>query len=127
MNHIARTAEDFIAQEQALGAMNYKPLDVVLARGEGVYVWDRTRMLEYTEDAIRDALKALERGLPQMFADSEILPLDIGLATARKANAILLRFVRHNFNDHGDGPACMEYFASGVFNGFARHDLRSNG
>ena len=40
MNHIARTAEDFIAQEQALGAMNYKPLDVVLARGEGVYVWD---------------------------------------------------------------------------------------
>ena len=40
MNHIARTTEDFIAQEQALGAMNYKPLDVVLARGEGVYVWD---------------------------------------------------------------------------------------
>ena len=26
---------------------------------EGVYVWDRTRMLEYTEDVIRDALKAL--------------------------------------------------------------------
>jgi ornithine--oxo-acid transaminase len=40
MNHIARTTEDFIAQERALGAMNYKPLDVVLARGEGVYVWD---------------------------------------------------------------------------------------
>jgi ornithine--oxo-acid transaminase len=40
MNHIARTTEDFIAQEKALGAMNYKPLDVVLARGEGVYVWD---------------------------------------------------------------------------------------
>jgi ornithine--oxo-acid transaminase len=40
MNHIARTTEDFIAQEQKLGAMNYKPLDVVLARGEGVYVWD---------------------------------------------------------------------------------------
>jgi ornithine--oxo-acid transaminase len=40
MNHIARTAENYIAQEQALGAMNYKPLDVVLARGEGVYVWD---------------------------------------------------------------------------------------
>ena len=33
MNHIARTTEDFIAQEKALGAMNYKPLDVVLARG----------------------------------------------------------------------------------------------
>ncbi|HUO01979.1 MAG TPA: ornithine--oxo-acid transaminase [Rhizomicrobium sp.] len=40
MNHVARTSADFIAQEQALGAMNYKPLDVVLARGEGVYVWD---------------------------------------------------------------------------------------
>lgn len=40
MNHIARTAENYIAQEQALGATNYKPLDVVLARGEGVYVWD---------------------------------------------------------------------------------------
>lgn len=40
MNHIARTTEDFIAQEQALGAMNYRSLDVVLARGEGVYVWD---------------------------------------------------------------------------------------
>ncbi|HKD47748.1 MAG TPA: ornithine--oxo-acid transaminase [Rhizomicrobium sp.] len=40
MNHVARTAEDFITQEKALGAMNYKPLDVVLARGEGVYVWD---------------------------------------------------------------------------------------
>ncbi|KZE27992.1 ornithine--oxo-acid transaminase [Chelatococcus daeguensis] len=31
---------DFIALEQALGAHNYKPLDVVLARGEGVWVWD---------------------------------------------------------------------------------------
>jgi ornithine--oxo-acid transaminase len=40
MNHIARTSVDYIAQEQALGAMNYQPLDVVLARGEGVYVWD---------------------------------------------------------------------------------------
>lgn len=31
---------DFIAIEQELGARNYKPLDVVLSRGEGVYVWD---------------------------------------------------------------------------------------
>lgn len=31
---------DFIALEQALGAHNYKPLDVVLARGERVWVWD---------------------------------------------------------------------------------------
>ncbi|TQX88668.1 MULTISPECIES: ornithine--oxo-acid transaminase [unclassified Rhizobium] len=28
------------ATEQRLGAHNYKPLDVVLSRGEGVYVWD---------------------------------------------------------------------------------------
>src|ERR1700678_2547706 len=40
MKHSARTAEDSISQEKAWGAMNYKPLDVVLARGEGVYVWD---------------------------------------------------------------------------------------
>lgn len=29
-----------IAREDVYGATNYKPLDVVLARGEGVYVWD---------------------------------------------------------------------------------------
>src|SRR6478752_888951 len=31
---------DFIAREARFGAKNYKPLDVVLARGEGVHVWD---------------------------------------------------------------------------------------
>ena len=31
---------DFIARETHYGAHNYKPLDVVLTRGEGVYVWD---------------------------------------------------------------------------------------
>jgi ornithine--oxo-acid transaminase len=31
---------DLIATEQRLGAHNYKPLDVVLTRGEGVHVWD---------------------------------------------------------------------------------------
>ncbi|WP_316233041.1 ornithine--oxo-acid transaminase [Bradyrhizobium sp. SZCCHNPS2010] len=30
----------FIATETRLGAQNYKPLGVVLARGEGVFVWD---------------------------------------------------------------------------------------
>jgi ornithine--oxo-acid transaminase len=34
------TSADLIATEQRLGAHNYKPLDVVLTRGEGVYVWD---------------------------------------------------------------------------------------
>jgi len=40
MNHVARDTAYFIAQEETLGAMNYRPLDVVLARGEGVHVWD---------------------------------------------------------------------------------------
>src|SRR5476651_634202 len=31
---------DFIALEARYGATNYKPLDVVLTRGQGVYVWD---------------------------------------------------------------------------------------
>src|SRR6202142_279404 len=31
---------DFVAIEHSLGAHNYKPLDVVLTRGEGVWVWD---------------------------------------------------------------------------------------
>ncbi len=31
---------DIIARESEFGAMNYQPLDVVLTRGEGVYVWD---------------------------------------------------------------------------------------
>ncbi len=31
---------DLIASESRLGAHNYKPLDVVLCRGEGVWVWD---------------------------------------------------------------------------------------
>ncbi|MGO7213878.1 ornithine--oxo-acid transaminase [Rhizobium ruizarguesonis] len=34
------TSEKLIATEKRLGAHNYKPLDVVLTRGEGVYVWD---------------------------------------------------------------------------------------
>jgi ornithine--oxo-acid transaminase len=32
--------EDFIDAENEFGASNYKPLDVVLSRGEGVWVWD---------------------------------------------------------------------------------------
>jgi ornithine--oxo-acid transaminase len=35
-----RTPDGYIALEEMYGAFNYKPLDVVLARGEGVYVWD---------------------------------------------------------------------------------------
>jgi ornithine--oxo-acid transaminase len=32
--------QDYIAAENEYGASNYKPLDVVLSRGEGVWVWD---------------------------------------------------------------------------------------
>ena len=32
--------EEFIQLENDYGAMNYKPLDVVLERGQGVWVWD---------------------------------------------------------------------------------------
>jgi ornithine--oxo-acid transaminase len=37
-----RTLElsDYLAIEHRLGAHNYKPLDVVLTRGQGAYVWD---------------------------------------------------------------------------------------
>ena len=33
-------AKDYINLEDELGAHNYKPLDVVLQRGEGIWVWD---------------------------------------------------------------------------------------
>lgn len=32
--------QDYIALEKKYGANNYKPLDVVLTRGEGIWVWD---------------------------------------------------------------------------------------
>ncbi len=32
--------EELVAVEAELGAHNYKPLDVVLSRGEGIWVWD---------------------------------------------------------------------------------------
>ena len=41
MNQMTRErTTDFIAREAQYGAMNYEPLDVVLTRGSGVYVWD---------------------------------------------------------------------------------------
>ena len=33
-------SKDYIKLEEELGAHNYKPLDVVLQRGEGIWVWD---------------------------------------------------------------------------------------
>src|SRR6202167_3235460 len=40
MSELERTAADHIALEALYGAGNYKPLDVVLTRGAGVWVWD---------------------------------------------------------------------------------------
>ncbi len=35
-----RSTQDYLALEAMYGADNYKPMDVVLTRGEGVWVWD---------------------------------------------------------------------------------------
>ena len=35
-----KTRTDFVALEAEYGARNYKPLEVILTRGEGVHVWD---------------------------------------------------------------------------------------
>ncbi|HUO97248.1 MAG TPA: ornithine--oxo-acid transaminase [Rhizomicrobium sp.] len=40
MEHPGLSTRAFIDLEEAYGASNYKPLDVVLTRGQGVYVWD---------------------------------------------------------------------------------------
>src|SRR6516225_6919675 len=37
---LTRSPEALIELEARYGARNYKPLDVVLTRGQGVYVWD---------------------------------------------------------------------------------------
>ena len=38
--HTPHTTTDYVALEALYGATNYKPLDVVLTRGLGVWVWD---------------------------------------------------------------------------------------
>ena len=35
-----KSTADFVALEERYGAHNYHPLDVVVARAEGVWVWD---------------------------------------------------------------------------------------
>ncbi|MBN2051136.1 MAG: ornithine--oxo-acid transaminase [Spirochaetales bacterium] len=40
MSDILSNPEYYIGLEEAYGAHNYKPLDVVLTRGEGIWVWD---------------------------------------------------------------------------------------
>jgi ornithine--oxo-acid transaminase len=40
LSHRGLKTADFVLRESRYGAHNYKPLDVVLTRGEGCYVWD---------------------------------------------------------------------------------------
>jgi ornithine--oxo-acid transaminase len=40
MNMVQLTSKDYITKEEKYGAHNYHPLPVVLAKGEGIYVWD---------------------------------------------------------------------------------------
>ncbi len=40
MERVGLHTSDYIALERQYGANNYKPLDVVLERGEGIWVWD---------------------------------------------------------------------------------------
>jgi len=40
METLKKSANDYIRLEDAFGAHNYHPLDVVVARAEGVWVWD---------------------------------------------------------------------------------------
>ena len=38
--HAPHSTGDYVALEGLYGATNYKPLNVVLSRGQGVWVWD---------------------------------------------------------------------------------------
>lgn len=39
-SHTPTNVDEILEVEEELGASNYKPIDVVLSRGEGVWVWD---------------------------------------------------------------------------------------
>ena len=42
----ASLAQYYLDQEKRYGAHDYNPLPVVLAKGEGVFLWDVERLLE---------------------------------------------------------------------------------
>jgi ornithine--oxo-acid transaminase len=71
-------AQDYIALEAKYGAKNYKPLDVVLERGQGIWVWDveGRRYLDFLS-----AYSAVNQGhahpaiLKAMIDQASILPL----------------------------------------------------
>jgi ornithine--oxo-acid transaminase len=99
------TSQDFIEAENEYGAANYKPLDVVLSRGEGVWVWDieGNRYLDclagysavnqgHCHPKIRDALIAQASRLTltsRAFRNDQLAPLCEDLCKLTRSHKIL--------------------------------------
>src|SRR5271166_1810371 len=99
------TPHDYIAAEKDYGASNYKPLDVVLSRGEGVYVWDveGNRYLDclagysainqgHCHPKIRDAMVAQASRLTltsRAFRNDQLGPFCEELCTLTQATKVL--------------------------------------
>ncbi|WP_029056877.1 ornithine--oxo-acid transaminase [Stappia stellulata] len=102
---MSRMPEDYIAAEHLLGAHNYKPIDVVLSRGEGVWVHDvdGNRYLDclaaysavnqgHCHPVIRDAMVAQASKLTltsRAFRNDQLAPLYEDLARLTGAHKIL--------------------------------------
>ncbi|MGI9625299.1 MAG: aminotransferase class III-fold pyridoxal phosphate-dependent enzyme, partial [Longimicrobiales bacterium] len=81
----AGTTEQFLKEANAFSAHNYKPLPVVLERGEGVWVWD-VEGKKYLD--MLSAYSALNQG--------HLHPEIIGAATAQLAKLTLTSRAFHN-------------------------------
>jgi ornithine--oxo-acid transaminase len=97
--------QDFIEAENEYGASNYKPLDVVLSRGEGVWVWDieGNRYLDclagysavnqgHCHPKIRDALIAQASRLTltsRAFRNDQLAPLCEELCKITRSHKVL--------------------------------------
>jgi ornithine--oxo-acid transaminase len=102
---IFSTSQDFIEAENEYGATNYKPLDVVLTRGEGVWVWDieGNRYLDclagysavnqgHCHPKIRDALIAQASRLTltsRAFRNDQLAPLCEELCKLTRSHKVL--------------------------------------
>jgi ornithine--oxo-acid transaminase len=84
------TPADFIALEDRFGAHNYHPLDVIVERAEGVWVWDvkGKKYLDFTltSRAFRnDRLPELYRKLYEMTGMDVALPMNSGAEAVETA------------------------------------------
>ncbi|SDU06975.1 ornithine--oxo-acid transaminase [Stappia sp. ES.058] len=102
---MSRMPEDYIAAEHLLGAHNYKPIDVVLSRGEGVWLYDvdGNRYLDclaaysavnqgHCHPVIRDAMVEQASKLTltsRAFRNDQLAPLYEDLARLTGAHKIL--------------------------------------